>query len=443
MTARTARWDLVGRGSDPVPASEADVRVVADDMSDRATAASDMHDKLSRLADLDGWRGKAAEAFADKADDVLGDLGKVEERYSKVAKALSTWSTAVGTAQIATWNAVQDAETADESMRKHPEHHGATPPTPEEKNDDDAHQAAKGDLDAARTAVDNAMDALDDAAGTAEGDIDDAADVWDDGFWGNVGGWVRSHADFIDIVCKVLEVIAAVVAVVILVCAIVATAPFALLVAAALIGGALLLGHSALVLSDSGKATWTDVGFDILNLATLGFGGGLASAATKGMTRLVATVAPRVGSATRAAALSRLAGGSMTQLRNAVRIRNPANNLARWANGLVHTATTEGDSAAAAVRALEHLNPTRLSTLIHQDEGLARLTQQISSMRGLVSGGDELAALARIRNQAIAAITANTTGNIVSLGKDVPGVPEGIQDIIDFAQHPQWTTRPG
>lgn len=431
MSARTwLRWDLVDCNSDPVPASSWDVKVVADEMQSRADDAQDMHDKLRALADLDGWRGEAAEEFADKADDVLGDLEKVEDRYSKVAKALSTWKGEVDKARTATQDAVTKAETADEVMRNNAAYTGVGPPTPEQKSADDKHDDAARDLRQAKKDLQDALDDLDSAAGRAEDAIDEAADVWDDGWWGNFKGWVRRHAEVISIVCKVLEVVAAIAAVVILVCALVASAPFALLVGAAIVGGLLLLGHTALVVSDTGKASWVDVGFDILNLATLGLGGGLASMASKGLGRLVATVAPRVGSATRLAALERLAGGSMTQLSNALKIRNPANNLARWANGIVRTATSEGDDAAAAIRNLTNITPSRLSTLLHQDRELASMMTAVSRLRGVVTTGDEAAALARIRNLGLGSLGAGTVGNIVALGKDVPGAIGHIADLV-------------
>jgi hypothetical protein len=80
MTRRHGDWHLVGYDDDPVPASTWDVDTVERQTRARADEASDMREVLRRLADLDGWRGQAAEAFAERAEEVLGDLAQVEDR---------------------------------------------------------------------------------------------------------------------------------------------------------------------------------------------------------------------------------------------------------------------------------------------------------------------------------------------------------------------------
>lgn len=442
MSARHwLKWELLGHDSDPVPASDLDVERVAGKMRERADDARDMHDKLRALADLDGWRGEAAESFADHADDVLGDLEKVEDRYDKVATALMTWKGEVQTAREKSQTAANNAETADETMRTHPAHSGLGTPTPEEKSDDARHDAAKDDLDQARADLQNALDDLDAAAGRAKGDIEEAADVWDDGWWGDFKGWVRAHADAIDFIVTCLEVAAFIAGAAILICAMVATAPFWLIAGAFVLGAALLVGHSMLVAADTGKADGWDIAFDILNLATLGAGGVLTRLAGKGMSTLLPAVASRLGSSTRATALQRLVGGNLTQFNNALRIRNPSNNLFRWTQGLLATATREGDEAAAGVRALANVQPGRLQVLLHQDRGLAQLTSISSRLSTVVRGADEAAQLAHVDDLVRAARVAGGLGGGLQL-KDLVGLPGNIGDIFDFADDPQWTTQP-
>lgn len=443
MTARSDRhWDLLGCEGDPVPATEHEVQGIADDMRSRATDASDMHDTLRRLADLDGWRGEAAKTFADKADDVLGDLDKVEDRYTRVADALDGWATAVGAARTATGQAVTAAEDADERRRKHPAHNGVTEPTPQEKDDDDKHQTAVTDLGNARKALQSAMGDLDDAADDAKNAINDAADVWDDGWWGDFKGWVRRHADAIDFFVTVIEVIGVIAAVAITICAIVATAPFWLVAGAFALGVLLLVGHGMLLAADTGKASWADIGWDVLNLATLGLGAGLTSAAGKGLARLLPMVATRVGNSTRVAALARLTSGVETQYNNALRILNPNNNLARWTARLASAAAKEGDDAKAAVRALANINPSTLSRLVTQDRELAQILAATRQVAPRIGTEVEDALLKATRLKAYGAHLANNVGTAVTGIKDLPDLPENIRDIIDFVKDPQWTTQP-
>ena len=65
MSRRAGDWHLLGVDQDPVPASYVDVDAVADEYEDRGEKLREAHTALSRLANLDGWRGDAAEAFAE------------------------------------------------------------------------------------------------------------------------------------------------------------------------------------------------------------------------------------------------------------------------------------------------------------------------------------------------------------------------------------------
>ncbi|MCW2616599.1 MAG: hypothetical protein JWN08_3593 [Frankiales bacterium] len=88
MSARAAEWHLLGHGSDPVPHSTTAVDRLADTYEQTAVAIRESTDRLRRLAELDGWTGDAAEAFAEAADDLHGDLGDAERRYEDAGVAL-------------------------------------------------------------------------------------------------------------------------------------------------------------------------------------------------------------------------------------------------------------------------------------------------------------------------------------------------------------------
>ncbi|MGI9155904.1 MAG: putative T7SS-secreted protein [Marmoricola sp.] len=442
MTKRYGSWELLDHDDDPVPASESEVQSVANDMKARARAASDIHDTLQKLADLDGWKGKAAEAFGDKASEVLEDLGKVEDRYTKVAQALSAWAGDVGTARSKSWRALQDAEQADSSMRSHPDQSGGSGPmTPEQQKTQDKHDEAKDAVDAAKSALGGALSDLDDAADKAKGHIDDAADVWDDGMWGNFKGWVRDHAELIDILCKALAVIGAILGAILLVAVIFFTAPVWLVVAA--IGGAVLLlaGHAMLVTADTGKATWGDVAWDIAGLALTCVGGRSAASALKGLTKAVPAMATRIGTTTRGAALTRLIGGNTTQFNNALKIVNPRNGLRQWTTGLVTAAHNEGENAAAGVRSLMHLKPSVLKSVAVQNRGLAKIHSVLGELEKLGPSLNETRSLNRIHNTLRIAITSNMLGT-ANYAKGVPKIPDTVGDIRDFGKNPHWSTQP-
>lgn len=445
MSSRAGQWELVGYDSDPVPASEWDVDGVADEMRRRADAAAQMHGTLKQLAALEGWTGKTAEEFASRAGEVVSDLGKVEERYSRVVTALDRWRDDVNTARSRTWQQLQQAEAASAEMRAHPASEGVGPMTPEEKVADARHQEARQDLEAARSRLHDAMEQLDSAAQTAKNEIDEAAGVWDDGWWGDIAGWVREHAEAIAIVCKVLEVVATVLAVAVAVAAIVASAPFAL-VAAAFVAGALLLGgHLLLVTSETGKATWGDVAWDLFNLATLGVGGGLTKWVGKGVSKLIPAVARGVGSGAKTSALARLSRGNLVQVRNALRITDPENNLYRWAARISRASAREGEEAAAPVRSLRGLDPKLGKTLAVQDRGLARMHGQLTALKPYV---DELAdpnlqhQYQVVRRRLFAAMGINVGGNTVTAVKGVPDLPGQVQDIVAYSRTHSWTSQP-
>lgn len=437
MTRRHGEWQLVGHDQDPVPASQWDVDSVEREMRGRADDAAEMRAVLRGLADLDGWRGKAAEAFAERAEEVLGDLEKVENRYDAVADALSGWEADVSTAREDTWKALQSAEDADRAIRSNPEHTGAGEPPADQATRDTNREAAETGLGNARAAMRTAMSAFEDAADRAKNRIEDAADIWDDGWWGNFKGWVREHAELIYSIVKILEIVAAVLGAVLLVLAIVASAPLALIIAAVAVGVLLVAGQSLLAAADTGKADWGDVAWSIAGLAATLIGGKAATSAARALRGLVPAMSARVGTQARAAALTRLVGGNRTQFLNALRISSPHNNLARWAQGLRGAAGAEGRAAAQQVDDVLRLQPSRLQSVLAQDRQLAQLRASLSQLRTLGPTADEIARMDQIQRNLRVAIAANTYGTSTW----AKGLPGNVEDTWQLVQDPPWSTR--
>ena len=403
MTRRSGQWQLVGHGSDPVPADEWDVRGVARDYGRRGDELEDAQGVLDRLSRLDGWTGDAAESFATKSQEVTADLGKAARKYHDAARALESYAGAVSTARTRTWTSLQKAESADATVRANPRSSsfpllGGTDPftfgvTPEEadqqRQQNKRHDAAVAELSDAREEVRLAMEALESAARNAADRIRDASDLFKDSHWDNFKGFVRRHADILAKIASVLEVVAMVVGAIAIVVALIATAPAwlvaGLFIASMALGVAMLGIHSALWSAGTGKAGAADVALDIVNLATLGMGAKLASlgraaygAATSAATRNAVAASQR---------------GLASNTRNALRISNPANPLRRWA-------TRQADDAAAVARStitqLETLAVPVRNRVAALDYNAAKMVLQIRELRLL----DETAEVARHLDQA-------------------------------------------
>lgn len=277
MTRRHGNWHLVGRGSDPVPASEFEVKQVARTYERRGEDLRDAHGALSRLSRLDGWRGSAAETFAESADDRVKDLDKAAKKYEDAAEALRDYADAVGVARSDTKRALEDAEDAEARRRANAGDPlaGVDEPTDQQVTDarrqDRRHDKAVTDLTAAKEKVDDALDLLRIAAQNCATKIKSASDSFKDHWFKD--DFIRKNLEFFKIACKVLEIVAVAIAVVALALALVASAPFALIVAGIAAAALLVLARSALVISDTGSATWADVGWDVVGLGLSVVGG--------------------------------------------------------------------------------------------------------------------------------------------------------------------------
>lgn len=398
MSRRSGEWHLVGHSADPIEASAWDVSRVASAMRRRADEADEITSILQALSDLDGWRGQTAEAFAEKAGEVLDDLGKVVRRYEAVATALDTWQVNVEDGRDDTWTALKKAETAQQTIDANQPYTGTGDEPPGQGTIDDRRDDAEGNLAAAVTAMADAMEALGAKARDRKNDIEDAADIWDDGLWGDFKGAVRDIADVIYVIVEALKIIALVLGAVILVLVFTIGAPFALIVAAIALSVAILVGTLLLYTADSGHYDGSDVAWALADVALSFFGGKAASAALRGMKNVAPGIAIRLSESTSAAALQRLIGGSRTQFQNALRITDPSNNLARWTARLTAAAASEGRQAGDDLLRLIQTDPTRLPATIAQSlrnggRELAGLSQQLVALR---ASTDDIVHLAKL-----------------------------------------------
>ncbi|MFD1826820.1 MULTISPECIES: WXG100 family type VII secretion target [Mumia] len=437
MTKRSGDWDLVGHASDPIEASESEVRTVADAMRSRADEADEIKRILKAVSDLDGWRGKAAEAFADKADDVLEDLGKVVQRYEAVATALDSWKTNVETGRNDTWSALKKAEAAQKTVDENKPFEGeGEAPTGQDKTDE-TREGAEGDLGRAVSQMREAMEVLNRAARDRKNDIEDAAEIWDDGWWGDFKGSVRDMADVIHRVVEVLKIIALVLGALILVLVFTIGAPFALVVAAIVLSVAILAGTLLLYAADTGHYSGADVGWALVDVALSLVGGKAASAALRGIKSLAPQVASRLSQTTKAAALNRLISGKVTQFNNALKISNPSNNLARWTQKLTGAAAQEGQRAADDLIGLINTAPTKLPATVAESlrnggRELAGLNQQLAALRRATDDAAHALQLDKVaRNIKIEQIvfTTDFANKVRDAVGSVPKLPETFDTI--------------
>ena len=276
MSRRSGDWEALGHDRDPVPGDETVVDRLADTYTRAADDIARLSGRLRRLADLDGWKGKAAETFAESADDTAEDLAKAERRYREAARALRGWVGPVRTARSESWRALTAATAAKDDVRRYDVDRlaGVAEPTPEQldaqRRSDQLRGEAQQRLDAAKDRLDTALGHLEEAGGRTADALRASSEHGKDSRWDDVKGRVRDFAKPLKAAVDVLGYVAMALAVVTIAIALVATAPAWLFIAAVAVGVGMLVIHTALVLSESGKATWADVGMDVFSLATAG-----------------------------------------------------------------------------------------------------------------------------------------------------------------------------
>lgn len=395
MSARSGEWQLLGQGSDPVPHDTDVVERLADTYQQTGVAIRESADRLRRLAELDGWTGEAAEAFAEAAQDLHGDLSDAEQRYVDAGAALRRFVGPVTEARAESWGALQDAERAEDARRANSGDSldGVSAPTQQQQDAQQRRGArlseAEGELSAARTRLADALTSLQVAAGKAADDIRDAAEHSKDGRWDNIKGGLRDFADAVHLktVVQVVGWVALAVAAVALVVALVATAPFWLVAVAAGLGAVLLAGDLILWANGSGDAEWYNVALDVAGLVTLGFARPFTAGATAATGTARGAAATTRGATAQADEIARLAATP-----NGIRAANasgmvPGNNLRIWSDTTTAAHATRaadaGTDAADAVRAGVAVRPGPLQSARWLDSDLAQNAAEIRRLRAL------------------------------------------------------------
>lgn len=397
MSPRPGAWHLLGHGSDPVVADVDAVRRLGAGYEGTAEEVATLAARLRRLSDLSSWSGEAAEKFAASAQDTAEELAQAEERYRGVARAVKDWAVPLEQARSESGHALDDAEQAQDALRRTGSTGPLAPDAPpeavqREQDRQREHEAAAGRLDAARRRLDDALDALDQAASRASSAIREAAESFSDGFWDNVKGTVRDVAGALHLkaVVDALGYVALAIAVVALVAALVLTSPAwlpALLIAGVAVGVTMLVIHSALVLSESGDATWADVAWDVVGLVPVARAGQLLGRVGRVLPAVREGMADAAEATARAAAEAAETGlPNAARAGNGLQIADPANNLRRWAERWVQASRERVDQVAqwsrGQVEDVPDVAPALRTRLRHLEEAAARQAEELTRLGG-------------------------------------------------------------
>lgn len=443
MSRRPGEWHLLGRGGgDPVPGSPSSVERLANGYERTADEVARLSGRLRRLAALDGWTGQAAERFAESAEDLAEDLADAERRSRGVGTALRGFVEPLRTARDRSRQLVAQAEQAEQERRRTADDPlaGVLEPTEGQIAAASAqaqrHSAAVRRLREAGEGLDAVLAELDAAAGRTERALRSAAERGRDSWWDNRKGDVRGIAEGLKVVVDVLSVLAVALAVLTLVALVVFTAPISVFVVAGVaIGLTSLTANSLLVLSESGEATWTDVGTDVLGLAATLVGGRLAVSAARSLSSARAGIAGRVGQQARANRLQQLRSTPEGRsAANAGKIEDPRNGLRRWSDdtmaGFARRADTAADTARGGVLRTAPSRP--LDRVTHLDHDLAESAADLRRLRArtdLTAG--ERASLAGVRSDLVQARRVNVaglgvqSGDVVDTGGSTGVLPSG------------------
>lgn len=446
MSRRAGEWDALEQDRDPVPGDEAVVDRLAHAFTRTADDIARLSGRLRRLADLDGWKGKAAETFAESADDTAEDLAKAEKRYREASRALRSWVGPVRTARSESWGALQTAVAARDDVRRHSSDAlaGVAEPTPAQLDAQRRHDQLRGEaeqrLRGAKERLDRALDALHEAGERTGSALRSAAEHGKDGWRDNLKGKVRDISGALKLIVDVLGYVAMALAALTLVVALIATAPAWLFVAAVALGVTMLALHTALVLSESGKATWGDVGMDLLSLATAGYGARLASGVGKALPVVRARLAQSYDDVARAASsrMERLAPNFQRAL-NAGSIDDVTNGLRRWSDDFLRSSGQRIDDAAARARAFVEDGVVRTAgarqRLQHLDRDLAVEAAEIRRLSRI--GGIDDAVRSQLDDLAVD--VRRTTGAAwTGLGAQVGDATDQVATQLDGPEVLKW-----
>ena len=222
---------------------------------------------LKKISDGESQISEAVDTLREAAGEVHSDLSKAATRYAETGKVLRTYATALNTGQSSMTPLIEDIEqkhaalqtalTAESTAIRN----AAFP----EESEKDAKETARSDATADRKA---AEDALDDLWGSYDRHFGTWEDAYDDAVNGVEGAMKAADNndswfdDALDMFIEILGwVIVALVIVALFVAAPLAAVLMAIVAVLTLIS---LLGHIYLMFK--GRATLTDIAFDIVGL---------------------------------------------------------------------------------------------------------------------------------------------------------------------------------
>ncbi len=306
MTNRPGEWDLLGYDGDPCPGDPPTVRDESTHYNAVASSITDQIRRLKRLAEPDeALQGHYTEGLQDSCDDLADHLGKIEERFRETGRQLSGFASDLTTVRVTTGMALSEAVDAKRRMDANaPQEGGSGDPTEAQKQaaEDRAgrHDAAEGDLAAARTKAHHAMDAFDGEAEKVARAIKDASDDdMKDSRWDKFKDAVGSIAGVLDGIADVLGWIAAALTIV----ALFIPGLNLLVIAAFVIAGLALAIHTLLAVT--GNGSWLDVAFDVIGILTLRMGTVAIKGAQAGRAVTLANAGRAAGGRASSAALAR------------------------------------------------------------------------------------------------------------------------------------------
>jgi hypothetical protein len=377
--------------SDPVPG---DPNRVWEESNHLFQVANQITEQIGRLraiaASSDSHlKGQYADKLRSTAQDLVGQLGKVHDRYETVGSALQTWEPALQTAQQQSLAVLQQAKDAYQRQQQYgtaPAGQGQQQETAAQKHARQTRlDSANGDLAAAQRLLNQITGQRDQDASSCANKINQAGnDSLKDSWWDSFCNWVSQYAGIISAICTVLEIIATILAVV----ALLFLPGVGWVILAGLIAGGLaLLGRT--MLASTGNGSWLDVAFDVLSLLSFGLGGRLLGA-MKGIVGSSEKIAQGLIQAERDAALLGKAGNVLDSFGNAASKfadfmhSTVAGNLGggllgRLADGLATGASKFADTLGnLSVNLLEKASPS-----------LAKVSEATSAIERILTGGDQ------------------------------------------------------
>jgi len=269
--------------ADPVPGDPYEVVRLSSSLRRIADGLEQQAETLRRLAGDQSWEGEAGPKFRATATDTANRLAKVYPRYEAAANALLGYESELVEAQAMSLRALQEAKSADQARAAHERRLDELDRA--DQGDSPEHEAVSARLDdagtqlaAARRLLESAVHRRHEAARAAASHMSKVMDHdgLQDGFFDKAGDWVRRNADKIKGLadfCSKWATILGTVALAVSWIPVIGQALAAVLGTVALVLSAIaLLCHVSLMAAGAKGASWTDIGLDVIGLATFGVG---------------------------------------------------------------------------------------------------------------------------------------------------------------------------